>query len=43
MAREHSATSVVPLINAAIPVPEPPPVTETETSGCSFMNASAQA
>ena len=34
--------SVVPLISAAIPVPDPPPVTDISTSGFVRMNASAQ-
>jgi hypothetical protein len=33
MAREALAMSTVPLIMAAMPVPEPPPVTEMRTSG----------
>jgi hypothetical protein len=33
MGREALAMSVVPLTSAAMPVPEPPPVTETLTSG----------
>ena len=35
--------STVPLINAAIPVPEPPPVTESLTAGFIFWYSSAQA
>ena len=41
--RESSAISQVLESRAAMPVPEPPPVTATETLGCIFMNASAQA
>jgi hypothetical protein len=35
--------STVPLISAAMPVPEPPPVTAIETSGATSRYASAQA
>jgi hypothetical protein len=34
--RDALAMSTVLLIKAAIPVPEPPPVTDMRTSGCSF-------
>ncbi len=33
IAREALAMSTVPLIMAAMPVPDPPPVTEMRTSG----------
>ena len=34
--------SVVPLMSALMPVPEPPPVTCSTVSGCFFMYSSAQ-
>ena len=37
ISREALAMSTVPLIMAAMPVPEPPPVTEMRTSGCAAM------
>jgi phosphate transport system ATP-binding protein len=37
------ARSTVPLINAAIPVPDPPPVTDISTCGYCWWYASAQA
>ena len=40
--RDDSQTSVVPLIRALIPVPDPPPVTWMVVSGFFFMNSSAQ-
>ena len=39
---EEAQISVVPFIRAAMPVPEPPPVTDISISGCFFINASAQ-
>ncbi len=42
MAREASQTSVVPLMRALMPVPEPPPVTWMVVEGCFFMYSSAQ-
>ena len=41
--REALAMFTVPLIMAAMPVPDPPPVTEMRTSGCNCMYSSAQA
>ena len=41
--REAFAISTVPFINAAIPVPEPPPVTEILTAGFILWYSSAQA
>ncbi len=41
--REALAISTVPLIKAAIPVPEPPPVTESLTLGFITWYSSAQA
>ena len=41
MVREAAQISVVPLIKAAKPVPEPPPVTEISTSGWDCIYASA--
>src|SRR5512142_587725 len=35
--------STVPLINAAMPVPDPPPDTSTDTAGSTFAYSSAQA
>jgi hypothetical protein len=43
IARDALAMSAVPLMSAAMPVPDPPPVTEMRTSGCSCMYASAHA
>ena len=37
ISREALAMSTVPLISAAMPVPEPPPVTEMRTSGRAAM------
>ena len=42
MARDASQTSVVPLMRALMPVPEPPPVTWMVVAGCFFMYSSAQ-
>ena len=41
--REALAISTVPFINAAMPVPDPPPVTERMTSGLTTWYSSAQA
>ena len=41
--REALAISTVPLMSAAIPVPDPPPVTDIRTSGLSAWYFSAQA
>src|SRR5450759_1369174 len=43
MARDESAKSTVPLISAAMPVPEPPPLTAMLTPGLSVMNCSDHA
>ena len=42
MARDASQTSVVPLMSALMPVPEPPPVTWMVVEACFFMYSSAQ-
>ena len=42
MVREASQTSVVPLMIALMPVPEPPPVTWIVVPLCLFMYSSAQ-
>jgi hypothetical protein len=42
MFRLALARSIVPLISAAIPTPEPPPETSMSTSGRSFLYSSAQ-
>src|ERR1700722_6169821 len=42
MGRLDSQMSVVPLMSAAMPVPEPPPVTWMVIPGFSFMYVSAQ-
>src|SRR6266704_3185390 len=42
MGRELWQISVVPLMSAAIPVPEPPPVTMMTLPAFAFMNFSAQ-
>ena len=42
MVREAWQISVVPLIRAAIPAPDPGPLTAIFTFGCIFMNSSAQ-
>ena len=42
IARDASQTSVVPLMRALIPVPEPPPVTWIVVVACFFMYSSAQ-
>ena len=42
MGRDASAMSVVPLMSAEIPTPEPPPVTWITMSGCFVMYSSAQ-
>ena len=42
MARDASQMSVVPLMSALMPVPEPPPVTWMVVFGCFFMYSSAQ-
>ena len=41
MARDASQTSVVPLMSALIPVPDPPPVTWMVVAACFFMYSSA--
>src|SRR2546427_12583155 len=41
--RLQLAMSTVPLINAAIPVPEPPPDTSTDTIGFTLAYSSAHA
>src|SRR5215211_5332427 len=41
--REALAMSTVPLMREAIPVPDPPPVTEIRISGCAAWYRSAQA
>jgi hypothetical protein len=43
MLRLASAISMVPLIKAAIPTPEPPPETSTFTFGATFLYCSAHA
>src|SRR4029079_18189311 len=42
MGRDAVQMSVVPLMSAAMPVPEPPPVTWMTAPGCEFMYNSAQ-